>query len=419
MQVQEKNQLLRFTTAGSVDDGKSTLIGRLLYDSKAIFEDQLEAVRSSSEKKGYDYVDLSLLTDGLKSEREQGITIDVAYRYFATPKRKFIIADTPGHIQYTRNMVTGASTANLAIILIDARKGLLEQTYRHSFIASLLKIPHIVVCVNKMDLVDYNKEVYETICTEYKDFASKLDVKDVNFVPISALRGDNVVDRSENMKWYDGPTLLYILENVHIASDYNHIDCRFPIQTVIRPHSLEHQDFRGYAGRVEGGIFKPGDEVMVLPSGFVTKIKTIELYDQKLTEAFPPMSVTMTLEDEIDISRGDMLVRPNNQTEQSQDLDIMVCWMNTKPLKVNSKYILRHTTKSCLSVVKDIQYKVDINTLHRIVDVDSIGPNDIARIKLRASQPILFDSYRRNRQTGCIILVDEGTNETVAAGMIV
>jgi sulfate adenylyltransferase subunit 1 len=419
MQVQEKNQLLRFTTAGSVDDGKSTLIGRLLYDSKAIFEDQLEAVKSSSEKKGYDYVDLSLLTDGLKSEREQGITIDVAYRYFATPKRKFIIADTPGHIQYTRNMVTGASTANLAIILIDARKGLLEQTFRHSFIASLLKIPHIVVCVNKMDLVDYKKEVYEKICSDYQDFASKLDVKDVNFVPISALRGDNVVDRSENMKWYDGPTLLYVLENVHIASDYNHIDCRFPIQIVIRPHSLEHQDFRGYAGRIEGGIFKPGDEVMVLPSGFVSRIKTIELYDQKLTEAFPPMSVTMTLEDEIDISRGDMLVRPNNQTEQSQDLDIMICWMNNKTLKVNSKYILRHTTKSCLSVVKDIQYKVDINTLHRIEGVDSVGLNDIARIKLRASQPILFDSYRRNRQTGCIILVDEGTNETVAAGMIV
>lgn len=384
MQIQEKNQLLRFTTAGSVDDGKSTLIGRLLYDSKAIFEDQLEAVRNSSEKKGYDYVDLSLLTDGLKSEREQGITIDVAYRYFATPKRKFIIADTPGHIQYTRNMVTGASTANLAIILIDARKGLLEQTFRHSFIASLLKIPHIVVCVNKMDLVEYSKDVYDKICADYKDFASKLDVKDVNFVPISALRGDNVVDRSENMKWYDGPTLLYILENVHIASDYNHIDCRFPIQTVIRPHSLEHQDFRGYAGRIEGGIFKPGDEVMVLPSGFVTKIKTIELYDQKLTEAFPPMSVTMTLEDEIDISRGDMLVRPNNQTEQSQDMDIMVCWMNNKPLKPGSKYILRHTTKSCLSVVKEIQYKVDINTLHRIEGVEAIGPNDIARIKLRA-----------------------------------
>jgi len=419
MQIQEKNQLLRFTTAGSVDDGKSTLIGRLLYDSKAIFEDQLEAVRNSSEKKGYDYVDLSLLTDGLKSEREQGITIDVAYRYFATPKRKFIIADTPGHIQYTRNMVTGASTANLAIILIDARKGLLEQTFRHSFIASLLKIPHIVVCVNKMDLVEYSKDVYDKICADYKDFASKLDVKDVNFVPISALRGDNVVDRSENMKWYDGPTLLYILENVHIASDYNHIDCRFPIQTVIRPHSLEHQDFRGYAGRIEGGIFKPGDEVMVLPSGFVTKIKTIELYDQKLTEAFPPMSVTMTLEDEIDISRGDMLVRPNNQTEQSQDMDIMVCWMNNKPLKPGSKYILRHTTKSCLSVVKEIQYKVDINTLHRIEGVEAIGPNDIARIKLRASQPILFDSYRRNRQTGCVILIDEGTNETVAAGMIV
>lgn len=418
MRIQDHNQLLRFTTAGSVDDGKSTLIGRLLYDSKAIFEDQLEAVKSSSEKKGFDYVDLSLLTDGLKSEREQGITIDVAYRYFATPKRKFIIADTPGHIQYTRNMVTGASTANLAIILIDARKGMLEQTHRHSFIASLLKIPHVVVCVNKMDLVDYNQEVYDKIVDDYKAFASKLDVKDVHFVPISALNGDNVVDRSTHMPWYEGSTLLYILENVHIASDYNHIDCRFPVQLVIRPHTHEHQDFRGYAGRIESGIFKPGDEVMALPSGFSSRIKSIMLDDRSIEEAFPPMSVTITLEDEIDISRGDMLVRKNNQPEQGQDLEAMVCWLNNKPLRANGKYVLKHTTKSCLGIVKDILYKVDINTLHRIENVDQICPNDICRIKIRTSQPLFFDSYRQNRQTGSLILIDEGTNETVGAGMI-
>lgn len=333
MSIQETNQLLRFTTAGSVDDGKSTLIGRLLYDSKSIFEDQIEAVKTSSEKKGFDYVDLSLLTDGLKSEREQGITIDVAYRYFATPKRKFIIADTPGHIQYTRNMVTGASTANLAIILIDARKGLLEQTFRHSFIASLLKIPHVIVCVNKMDLVDYDEEVYQKIVKSYKDFASKMEIKDVHFVPISALNGDNVVDRSNNMKWYEGPTLLYLLENVHIASDFNHIDCRFPVQMVIRPHTHEHQDFRGYAGRIEGGIFKPGDDVKVLPTGFTSKIKSIELDGEAIEEAFSPMSVTMTLEDELDISRGDMLVRPNNVPNVGQDLDVMVCWMSTNSLR--------------------------------------------------------------------------------------
>lgn len=417
--MQHQNQILRFTTAGSVDDGKSTLIGRLLYDSKSIFEDQLAAVKSSSEKKGFDYVDLSLLTDGLKSEREQGITIDVAYRYFATPKRKFIIADTPGHIQYTRNMVTGASTANLAIILIDARKGMLEQTHRHSFIASLLKIPHLIVCVNKMDLVEYSEETYNNIVAQYQAFASKLDVKDIHFVPISALNGDNVVDRSNNMNWYEGPTLLYILENVHISSDYNHIDCRFPIQNVIRPQTHEHRDFRGYAGRIESGIFKPGDEVTVLPSGFTSRIKSISLDENEFNEAFPPMSVTMTLEDEIDISRGDMIVRPNNQPEQSQDVEAMICWMNTKPLMQNGKYIIQHTTKNCLAIIKEIVYKMDINTLHRIENVDTISVNDIARIKMRTSQPLFFDAYRKNRQTGSIILIDENTNETVAAGMIV
>ncbi|WP_375582890.1 sulfate adenylyltransferase subunit 1 [Cyclobacterium xiamenense] len=419
MNIQETNQLLRFTTAGSVDDGKSTLIGRLLFDSKSIFEDQIAAVKTSSEKKGFDYVDLSLLTDGLKSEREQGITIDVAYRYFATPKRKFIIADTPGHIQYTRNMVTGASTANLAIILIDARKGLLEQTYRHSFIASLLKIPHVIVCVNKMDLVDYDETVFETIIKDYKAFASKMEIKDVHFVPISALKGDNVVDRSKNMEWYEGPTLLYLLENVHIASDLNHIDCRFPVQMVIRPHTHEHRDFRGYAGRIEGGIFKPGDDVKVLPSGFTSKIKTIELNGQPISEAFSPMSVTMTLEDELDISRGDMLVRPNNVPTVGQDLDVMICWMSQQKLAGRSKLLLRHTTKECQVMVREILYRVNVNTLHREEGVGEIGMNDIARISIRAAQPLFFDAYRRNRQTGSIILIDPNTNETVAAGMVI
>lgn len=419
MSIQENNQLLRFTTAGSVDDGKSTLIGRLLYDSKSIFEDQIEAVKTSSEKKGFDYVDLSLLTDGLKSEREQGITIDVAYRYFATPKRKFIIADTPGHIQYTRNMVTGASTANLAIILIDARKGLLEQTFRHSFIASLLKIPHVIVCVNKMDLVDYDEEVYQKIVKSYKDFASKMEIKDVHFVPISALNGDNVVERSTNMKWYEGPTLLYLLENVHIASDFNHIDCRFPVQMVIRPHTHEHQDFRGYAGRIEGGIFKPGDEVKVLPTGFTSRIKSIELDGEPIDEAFSPMSVTMTLEDELDISRGDMLVRPNNVPNVSQDLDVMVCWMSTGSLTGRTKLVLKHTTQECQVMVKEILYKVNVNTLHREEGVDEIGMNDIARISIRSAKPLFFDGYRRNRQTGSVILIDPNTNETVAAGMVI
>jgi sulfate adenylyltransferase subunit 1 len=419
MSIQENNQLLRFTTAGSVDDGKSTLIGRLLYDSKSIFEDQIEAVKASSEKKGFDYVDLSLLTDGLKSEREQGITIDVAYRYFATPKRKFIIADTPGHIQYTRNMVTGASTANLAIILVDARKGLLEQTYRHSFIASLLKIPHVIVCVNKMDLVDYSEEVYDRIVADYEAFSSKLDIKDVQFVPISALKGDNIVDRSEKMDWYEGSTLLYHLEHVHIASDFNHIDCRFPVQMVIRPHTIEFQDFRGYAGRVDGGVFKAGDTVKILPSGFNSKIKTIELNGEPISEAYAPMSVTMTLEDELDISRGDMIVRPNNQPSQEQDLEVMICWMNQKSLQNKTKLLIKHTTKECQAIIKDIQYKVDVNTLHRIEGISEIFMNDIARVSVRTAQPLFFDSYRRNRMTGSILLIDPNTNETVGAGMII
>ena len=413
------NQLLRFTTAGSVDDGKSTLIGRLLYDSKSIFEDQLEAVEESSAKKGFDYVDLSLLTDGLKSEREQGITIDVAYRYFATPKRKFIIADTPGHIQYTRNMVTGASTANLALILIDARKGLVEQTFRHSFIASLLKIPHIIVCVNKMDLVNYAEDVYEKIVEDYKAFSSKLEVSDIQFVPISALAGDNVVNRSENMDWYQGATLLHMLETAHIESDYNHIDSRFPVQYVIRPQSKEHPDFRGYAGRIGGGIFRPGEEIVVLPSGFTSKIKAIELGGEPIEQAFAPMSVTITLEDEIDISRGDIIAKPNNQPHSGQDIDMMLCWMNQRPINLNARLFVRHNTKEVKGVLKEIQYKLDINSLHKIEQVEQLTMNDIARVKLRTAQPLSFDSYRKNRITGSVILVDEGTNETVAAGMIV
>jgi sulfate adenylyltransferase subunit 1 len=411
--------LLRFTTAGSVDDGKSTLIGRLLYDSKSIFEDQYEAVKASSEQRGEEYVNLALLTDGLRAEREQGITIDVAYRYFATPKRKFIIADTPGHIQYTRNMVTGASTANLAIVLIDARKGVIEQTMRHAFIASLLKIPHIVVCVNKMDLVEYKQEIFQDIRKDFEAFASKLEAVDVSFIPISALNGDNVVDRSKNMPWYEGPTLLYQLENIHIASDNNHIDARFPVQYVIRPMSNEYHDYRGFAGRVAGGIYKKGDKVTVLPSGFSSKIKSIDLFGQNIEEAFSPMSVTMTLEDEIDISRGDMIVRENNQPEISQDVDMMVCWFNAKPLQLNGKYMLKHTSRDAKCVVKEIAYKMDINTLHRIEDDKVIRMNDIGRIKIRTTVPLFFDKYRTNRYTGSLILIDEGTNETVGAGMIV
>ena len=412
-------ELLRFTTAGSVDDGKSTLIGRLLYDSKSIFEDQYEAIEESSRKKGDENVNLALLTDGLRAEREQGITIDVAYRYFATPKRKFIIADTPGHIQYTRNMVTGASTANLALILVDARKGVVEQTHRHTFIASLLGMPHIVFCINKMDLVDYDEGVYERIKTEIEEFSAKLAVKDIRFIPISALKGDNVVNSSEPMSWYQGGTLLYLLENIHIGSDHNHIDCRFPIQHVVRPQSDEYHDFRGYAGRIAGGVFKPGDEVTVLPSGFTSKIKAIETFDGKLQEAFAPMSVTMTLEDEIDISRGDMLVRAGNQPNVSQDIDLMLCWMGNKPLMPNGKYALKHTSSDVRCVVKNIQYKMDINTLHRIEDDKNIQMNDIARVTLRTTKPLFADRYTRNRNTGSLILVDEGTNETVGAGMIV
>jgi len=412
------SDLLRFTTAGSVDDGKSTLIGRLLYDSKTIFKDQLEMVQQASTRKGLDHVDLSLLTDGLRSEREQGITIDVAYRYFATPKRKFIIADTPGHIQYTRNMVTGASTANLALILIDARKGLIEQTSRHSFIASLLRIPHLIVCINKMDLVDYDQAAYDKIVSDYKAFASKLDVQDIQFVPISALHGDNVVNRSKNMDWYQGSTLLNLLETVHIASDHNHIDCRMPVQYVIRPHSDEFHDYRGYAGRIAGGVFKPGDDVVVLPSGFQSKIKSIDTFDGEIAEAFAPMSVSITLEDDIDVSRGDMIARPNNQPTVSQEVELMLCWLDNSPLNTRSKYILRHTSNEVRAIVKQVRYKVDVNTLHRNEENLEVKMNDIARVKLRLAKPIFTDSYAKNRITGSIILIDEATNNTVASGML-
>ncbi|MGP8215854.1 MAG: sulfate adenylyltransferase subunit CysN [Bacteroidia bacterium] len=410
--------LLRFFTAGSVDDGKSTLIGRLLYDSKSIFEDQYDAIKRSSELRGEEQVNLALLTDGLRAEREQGITIDVAYRYFSTPRRKFIIADTPGHIQYTRNMVTGSSTANLAIIMIDARNGITEQTCRHTLITSLIGIRHIIVCINKMDLVDYNEEVFEKIRAEYEKFSSKLEVVDVQFIPLVALNGDNVVEKSDKMPWYKGGTLLYMLENIHVASDENLIDCRFPVQYVIRPQSDEYHDYRGYAGKVSGGIFKRGDSVMALPSGTISKIKSIETYDGPIEEATPNMSVTILLEDDIDLSRGDMLVREHNQPKVDQDIDLMVCWLNERKMVAGGKYALKHTTQDARCVVKNIQYKININTLHRIEDDKEIKLNDVGRITIRTTRPLFFDSYRKNHHTGSLILIDEATNETVGAGMI-
>jgi bifunctional enzyme CysN/CysC len=410
--------LLRFATAGSVDDGKSTLIGRLLYDSKAIFEDQLESVERTSRERGDDYTDLALLTDGLRAEREQGITIDVAYRYFATPRRKFIIADTPGHIQYTRNMVTGASTADLAVVLIDARKGILEQSRRHAFLVSLLRVPHLVLAINKMDLVEWSQEVFERIADEFTNFAAKLEIADLTIIPISALHGDNIVTRSETMPWYEGPSLLHHLEHVHIASDRNLVDVRFPVQYVIRPQSNSHRDYRGYAGQVAGGILKPGDEVMVLPSGFTTAITAIATADGPIDEAYPPMSVTIRLDDEIDISRGDMICRPHNQPAVAQDIDAMVCWMTDMPLFPGAKLGLKHTTRSVRALVKDLQYRLDVNTLHRDESATQLVLNEIGRVRLRTTAPLFADEYRRNRATGGFILIDESTNRTVAAGMI-
>ncbi len=410
--------LLRFATAGSVDDGKSTLIGRLLLDSKAIFEDQLEAVERTSIDKGYDYTDLALLTDGLRSEREQGITIDVAYRYFATPRRKFIIADTPGHVQYTRNMVTGASTADLGLVLVDARQGMTEQSRRHAVLLSLLRVPHMVLAVNKMDLVNYDESIYERIREEFTAFTSKLQVPDLEVIPISALQGDNVVTRSEHMPWYAGSSLLHHLENVYVASDRDLVDVRFPVQYVIRPKSDAFHDYRGYAGQVVGGVLKTGDEVMVLPSGLTSTIAGIDLHERELDEAFPPMSVTVRLADDLDVSRGDMICRPKNAPRVSQDIDAMVSWMVPEPLRVRRKLTIKHTTRTARALVKDVQYRLDINTLHRDQETTELGLNEIGRVTLRTTQPLLCDDYATNRATGSFILVDEATGVTVGAGMI-
>jgi bifunctional enzyme CysN/CysC len=410
-----RKDILRIATAGSVDDGKSTLIGRLLYDSKAIFEDQYEAVERAS--KG-DYVDLALLTDGLRAEREQGITIDVAYRYFSTPRRTFILADTPGHVQYTRNMVTGASTADLAIVLVDARKGMLEQSRRHAFLASLLRVPHLVVAVNKMDLVGWSEEVFEAIRDEFSAFASKLNVPDLTVVPISALHGDNVVTHSTNTPWYEGTTLLHHLENVHVASDRNLVDVRFPVQYVIRPQSDAHHDYRGYAGTVASGVLRPGDEVQVLPSGLTTTIAAIDGPRGPVEEAFAPMAVTVRLTDDVDVSRGDLICRPANAPQVTQDLDALVCWMTDEPLHPRRRIAVKHTTRTVRAMVKELQYRLDVNTLHRDQEATELGLNDIGRVRIRATQPLFADDYARNRVTGRFILIDEATNATVGAGML-
>jgi bifunctional enzyme CysN/CysC len=410
-----RKDILRIATAGSVDDGKSTLIGRLLYDSKAIFEDQYEAVARAS--KG-DFVDLALLTDGLRAEREQGITIDVAYRYFATPRRTFILADTPGHVQYTRNMVTGASTADLAIVLVDARKGMLEQSRRHAFLASLLRVPHLVVAVNKMDLVDWSEEVFEGIRDEFSAFAAKLAVPDLTVIPISALHGDNVVTHSPNTPWYEGATLIHHLEHVHVASDRNLTDARFPVQYVIRPQSDAFHDYRGYAGTVASGVLRPGDEVQVLPSGLTTTIAAVDGPRGPVDEAFPPMAVTVRLADDLDVSRGDLICRPENAPTATQDLDALVCWMADEPLRPRQRIAIKHTTRTVRAMVKDLAYRLDVNTLHRDVDATELGLNDIGRVRLRATQPLFVDGYTRNRATGRFILVDEATNATVGAGML-
>lgn len=410
--------LLRFATAGSVDDGKSTLIGRLLLDSKAIFEDQLEAVEATSEAKGFDYTDLALLTDGLRSEREQGITIDVAYRYFATPNRKFIIADTPGHVQYTRNMVTGASTADLGLVLVDARQGLTEQSRRHAVLLSLLRVPHLVLAVNKMDLVDFDEEIFKRIHAEFTQFTTKLNIPDLEVIPISALQGDNVVTRSESMPWYHGPTLMHHLEHVHVASDRDLVDVRFPVQYVVRPKSDEHHDYRGYGGQVAGGVLRPGDEVIVLPSGMTSTIEGIDLFDQELDAAYPPMSVTVRLADDVDVSRGDMIARVNNAPTPSQDIDAMVSWMMPGALTQGRKLAIKHTTRTARALVKEISYRLDVNTLHRDQDATQLELNEIGRVKLRTTVPLLCDPYSKNRTTGSFILIDEATGVTVGAGMI-
>jgi bifunctional enzyme CysN/CysC len=413
-------EMLRIATAGSVDDGKSTLIGRLLFETKSIFEDQLESIERTSEKRGDEQTDLALLTDGLRAEREQGITIDVAHRYFATPKRKFVIADTPGHIQYTRNMVTGASTANLALLLVDARKGVLEQTRRHALLSSLLRVPHLVLCVNKMDLVDYEEAIYDEIREEFTSFAAKLEITDLGFVPISALEGDNVVTRSPNMPWFEGQPLLGHLEEVHIASDRNLVDNRFPVQYVIRPQRADQRDYRGFAGSVVGGIFKQGDEVMALPSKRTSTIAAIDTPSGPVTQAFPPMAVTLLLEDEIDVSRGDMICRPSNQPTANQTLEAMLCWFDeTTSLRSDIPYQLKHTTRWVAAEVEALRYQLDVDTLHRDLEAETLEVNDIGRVAIHTSSPLFFDTYRLNRTTGSFILVDPATNLTVAAGMII
>ena len=412
-------EILRFATAGSVDDGKSTLIGRLLYDSKAIYEDQLEATEIASRRMGEENINLALITDGLRAEREQGITIDVAYRYFSTPKRKFIIADTPGHVQYTRNMVTGASTADLALILVDVRNGVVEQSKRHAFLSSLLGVPHLTLCVNKMDLVDYDKDAFEEVKADFRDFAAKLDISDLTVIPTSALKGDNVVTRSENMSWYEGPSLLHHLDEVHIASDRNLVDSRFPVQYVLRPRDDKYHDYRGYAGQIAGGCFRVGEEVTVLPSGFVTKITEIRGPEGKLEEAFAPMSVAVSVADDLDISRGDMLCRPNNRPNSVQELDAMVCWMDANvKLAEGQTYYLKHTTKWVKAKIESLSYRLDVNSLHRDEKAKNLKLNEIGRVGLRITSPIFADAYSRNRLTGSFILVDEAANTTLAGGII-
>jgi bifunctional enzyme CysN/CysC len=409
---------LRLALVGSVDDGKSTLIGRLLYDSKQVFEDQLEHVEETSLRRGDGYVNLALLTDGLRAEREQGITIDVAYRYFATPKRRFVIADTPGHVQYTRNMVTGASTADLAVILLDARKGVLEQSRRHAYIASLVGVRHLVACVNKMDLVGYDEAAFEAVASDFRDFASKLDIPDIALIPVSALHGDNVVERSQSMPWYEGAPLLYHLEHLHVASDRNLHDIRFPVQYVIRPQSHDHPDYRGYAGQVASGIVRPGDEVVVLPSGVHTRVAAIDTFDGARENAFPTQSVTVLLEDDVDVSRGDMLAAPGDAPTPVRQLDATVCWMTDQPLRARSRYVVKHTTREVRAIVDEVVHAIDVHTLEPDTSASELGLNDIGAIRLRLSSPLVVDDYRRNRSTGSFILIDEATNATVGAGMI-
>ncbi len=411
-------ELLRFATAGSVDDGKSTLIGRLLYDSKQVLADQLEHVELTSRQMGHDFLDLSLLTDGLRAEREQGITIDVAYRYFATAQRRFIIADTPGHEQYTRNMVTGASTADLVIVLVDARKGVVAQSRRHAFIASLLAIPHLVVCVNKMDLLGYDEEVFDSIVDEFERFAARLDIQDVTFIPISALKGDNVVERSQAMPWYQGPPLLYHLEHVHIASDRNLIDVRFPVQWVIRPRSSEGADYRAYAGQVAGGIIRTGDEVVVLPGGQHTTVAGIDTFDGPVREAFPPMSVALRLTDEVDAGRGSTIARTHNQPTVAHHFESLLCWMSERPLDPRRRYLVKHTTRTAAVSAMEVRYRIEVDTLHRDETASVLELNDLGRVRVEVATPLVFDSYRRNRVTGSLIVIDEASNETVAAGVI-